>query len=257
MTQTLDASRAFAVLSASLRDELLLEFQKITRNYRERRWEATELDGGRFSEVAYTILEGYLNGGNFPAKPSKPQRFDQACKQLDQADKNKYPKSARVTMPRVLVALYDIRNNRGVSHVGGEVSANHMDSAYVLHSTQWVMAEFVRMFHDTDLATATSIVDALVDRTIPLMWEVDGVTRILNPKISLSDGTLLLLHSSLNKLTDRILARSLEQDRLANYKRVLRKLHKERLLEYSEITGLVTLSPTGVSRVEEQVLSAR
>ncbi|MFK3981345.1 hypothetical protein ACI2K4_13325 [Micromonospora sp. NPDC050397] len=251
---TLDATTALAHLPPGLRSELVEEFRKITRNYRERRWEATELDGGRFSEVAYTILHGYLNGGNYAQVASKPAKFDQACRQLESASGAQYPKSARVSIPRVLVALYDIRNNRGVSHVGAEVSANHMDSEYVLHASQWVMAEFVRIFHGTDLQTATSVVDALVERTVPLIWEVGDVKRVLDPAMKLADATLLLLHSSTSPLTDTTLAKYLEQDRLPNYKRVLRRLHVDRLVDYNETAGIVTLSPLGTKGVEERIL---
>src|SRR5262249_4437967 len=155
------------------------------------RWEAAELDGGRFSEVAYTILAGYLDGGSYSATASKPSNFEASCTRL--ANKTPYSKSTRVTVPRVLVALYDIRNNRGVGHVGGDVSANHMDAEFVLHAAQWVMAEFVRIFHGTDLKTATSIVDALVERTVPLIWDVGDVKRVLDPSLNLADATLLLL----------------------------------------------------------------
>ncbi|MCW6007780.1 hypothetical protein K1W54_25000 [Micromonospora sp. CPCC 205371] len=251
---TLDASTALAQLPATLRAELLTEFQKITTNYREQHWEATELDGGRFSEVAYTILNGYLGGGSYPPGASKPQNFEDSCRKLAQADKNTYSRSARLLIPRVLVALYDVRNNRGVGHVGGDVSANHMDAEYVLHSAQWVMAEFVRIFHGTDVETATAIVDALVERTVPLIWQVDEARRILDPGMSLEAGTLLLLHSSTTPLTDRALAKDLEQDRLGNYKRVLRRLHAARMVEYNEATGVVTLSPVGIRRVEETIL---
>lgn len=251
---SLDPTTALANLPATLRQDLLEEFQKITKNYRERRWEAAELDGGRFSEIAYTILEGHLNGGNFATRASKPQNFEQACRNLGNANKATYSKSARVTIPRVLVALYDIRNNRGVGHVGGDVSANHMDSEYVLHSVQWVMAEFVRMFHGTDLKTATAVVDALVERTIPVIWEIHGVRRILDTSMNLADKTLLLLHATAGEVTDRQLAKDLEQDRLSNYKRVLDKLHTTKLVEYNSATGVVTLSPVGARQVEERIL---
>jgi hypothetical protein len=56
-----------------LRTELLQEFGKITRNYRENRWEAAELNGGRFCEIVYTILDGYLDGHRYAAAASKPK----------------------------------------------------------------------------------------------------------------------------------------------------------------------------------------
>lgn len=252
---TLDPSTALGHLPKTLRDELVEEFGKITRNYRERRWEAAELDGGRFCEIVFTILAGHLDGDAYPAKASKPSRFRDACDALGQKPRS-YSDSARLIIPRTLVGLYDVRNRRGVGHVGGEVNANHMDATFVLHTTQWVMAELVRMFHSTDIKAATTVVDALVDRTVPLLWEVGGVTRILDPAMSLADGTLLLLHASPQGLTDTSLAESLEQERLSNYKRVLTRLHQSRQIEYNRKSGLAVISPLGVQEVEERILTS-
>ena len=100
-----------------------------------------------------------------------------------------------MTIPRVLVGLYDVRNRRGVGHVGGDVNANHMDATFLLHSCQWVMAELVRMFHDTDVGTATAIADALVDRTLPIIWQVGEVRRLLDTALSDRDSVLMLLYN--------------------------------------------------------------
>jgi hypothetical protein len=148
-----------------LRTELLAEFAKITRNYRETRWEAQNLDGGRLCEIAYTILDGYTSGGNYPTGASKPPSFEAACKALE--NRSIYPDSARITIPRVLFALYEIRNRRGVGHVGGDVNANHMDAEFVLAAAKWVVAELVRLFHTVDVRTATDVVDALVEKPFP------------------------------------------------------------------------------------------
>mgnify|MGYP006215932427 CR=1 FL=1 len=104
--------------------------------------------------------------------------------------------------------------------------------------------------------TATRVVDALVERTVPLIWEIGEVKRVLNPKMTISDAALVLLHSSTSPLTDKALAKHLEQDRLSNFKRVLRRLHIARLLEYDEKAGEVTLSPLGTKAVEERILSS-
>jgi len=52
-----------------------------------------------------------------------------------------------VLIPRLLPVLYEIRNNRGVGHVGGDVDPNHMDAEAVQAMASWVMAELVRIFH--------------------------------------------------------------------------------------------------------------
>ncbi|GAB2679421.1 hypothetical protein [Kribbella swartbergensis] len=251
---TLDPKQALGHLPQGLRDELLTEYAKITRNYRRRHWEAAELDGGRFCEVAYSILAGHLDGNNYPASASKPRDLKSACEALAQLPKTAGADSARVTIPRILIGLYQVRNNRGVGHVGGEVDANHMDATYVLHAAQWVMAELVRLFHDTDIRTATAVVDVLVDRTLPIIWQVGDARRILDPTLNLTDSTLLLLYGEAEGATDRRLVSDLEQPRLDNYRRVLRRLHEQRLIEYSAATGIAVISPTGEKYVEERIL---
>jgi hypothetical protein len=250
---TLDPRRALGDLPEGLRDELLLEFDKITRNFREARWEAAELNGGRFCEIVYSILKGRIDGG-FPTTASKPARFADACKALEQTPKDSELQSVRVGIPRVLVALYEVRNNRGVGHVGGEVDSNHMDATFVLHSVQWVMAELVRIFHDTDTVTAAAIVNSLVDRTVPLLWQVGDVTRILDPSLPLRDQTLLLAYAAVDGVHESQLASNLEQPRLDNYRRVLSKLHGERLVEYNRSSKIIHISPKGQKDVEERLL---
>jgi hypothetical protein len=251
---TLDASTALGQLPAGLRSELLVEFDDISRNYRESRWGPAELKGGHLCEVVYTILEGYLSGGNYPATASKPSQFDKACEALGKTPKAAGPDSARLTIPRVLVGLYDVRNRRGVGHVGGDVSPNHMDAELVLATAKWIVAELIRMFHNTDVKTATAVVDALVDRTLPVIWEVDGLKRLLDTSLSLADQTLLLLYSESSPISDKDLAKYLEQDKLGNYRRVLAPLHTKRHVEWNKATGMVTLGPPGRTHVEEKLL---
>jgi hypothetical protein len=184
----IDRSKALASLPQGLRDELFDEFDSIVRNYRENRWKASELDGGRFSEVAYSVVVG-ITTGTYPPNAKKPSYFKDKCDAFA-TDNKKYPPansphSARVLIPRILVALYDVRNNRNVGHIGGDVDSNHMDAEFVLHSAQWVMAEFVRIFHGLSTDEATATVDALVERTTPLIWEVNGKKRILNTDLPL------------------------------------------------------------------------
>src|SRR5690348_5088511 len=112
-------------LPSGLREELLGEFAKIVGNYAEGRWEPTELDGGRFAEAAYSVCEG-LASGSMPLHAHKPKDMVGACRALEKA-KNA-PRSVRILIPRMLMALYEVRNNRGVGHVGGDVDSNHMDA---------------------------------------------------------------------------------------------------------------------------------
>ena len=143
-----------------------------------------------------------------------------------------------------------------VGHVGGDVDSNHMDAEYVLHSAQWVMAEFVRIFHGLSIAEATATVDALVERTVPTIWEVGGKKRVLNTGLSMAEKTLLLLYSSTGSVHDVLLGDwlELEKQKLSNYKaRVLKSLHSTRMIEYAK-DGSVTISPLGIAEAEKRLL---
>jgi hypothetical protein len=253
MAPQLLPANALGMLPASLRAELLSTLQTIVNNYRERRWEPAELNGGKLCEVVYTILRGHVDG-TFPASASKPPNMFEACKALEHSPG--FPKSVRVQLPRMLVALYDIRNNRGVGHVGGEVDPNFMDATAVLGMAKWVVAELVRIFHKLDPDQAQAIVEALTVREVPLVWEVDGRRRVLDPSLTVKARTLLLLYGSNGAVQETDLRAWVEHPNAAAYRRdVLRRAHKAKLVEYDQQAGTIVLSPLGVRHVEDRLLT--
>jgi hypothetical protein len=242
----------FAALPTTLRDELLGAFNEIVKNFRERRWEPSELNGGKLCEVVYSILKGHT-AGKYPARASKPPSMLHACAKLEH--QTHVPRSIRIQIPRMLVALYEIRNNRNVGHVGGDVDPNHMDAMCVLQMSKWVMAELVRVLHNVDTETATQIVDGLVERETPLIWEVNGKRRILNTGLTMSQKTLLLLHGDGGQVREADLVAWVEHSNPSVYRRdVLRTMHKLRLIEYDKQSRTAQISPKGIALVEEKLL---
>jgi hypothetical protein len=177
-----------------------------------------------------------------------------ACKALESADAAKFPRSVRIQIPRLIAALYEIRNNRGVGHVGGDVDPNHMDAVVVVEMAKWILAELVRIFHGTDTKTAQQVVDSLVERTLPIVWEINGCRRVLDPNLSARDQTLILLYQSATALRDTDLQRWIEHSNLSVYRsNVLVRAHKARLINYDRTSGMVHLSPTGTDYVERNL----
>src|SRR5882672_3131579 len=78
----IDSSKVLAGLPAGLRDPLLASYREIGSNYVERRWEPSELNGGKFCEAVYSIVNGRLSG-TFPNAPSKPRNMVDACRALE------------------------------------------------------------------------------------------------------------------------------------------------------------------------------
>jgi hypothetical protein len=128
---------AFSVLPTTLRDDLLSAFNEIVKNYREHRWEPSELNGGKLCEAVYTVCQGWLEGGKYPARVRKPNRFSQTCWEMEiKYQQVPDSRSARILIPRMMLGLYDIRNNRGVGHAGADVDPNHMDATAVLYTAK-------------------------------------------------------------------------------------------------------------------------
>jgi len=249
----LSSAAILANVPDGLRDPLLQAFNSIVKNFRERRWEPAELNGGKLCEIVYTILRGHIDG-TFPASPTKPSNMLDSCRDLEKADASKFSRSIRVHLPRTIIVLYEIRNNRGVGHVGGDVDSNHMDSTYVLSTSKWVMAELIRIFHNVDTTTATETVDALIDRSLPLVWETGDKRRVLKPELDLRDKALALLFACPHPVLEADLVRWVEPNSPKNFRRdFLEKAHKEKLIEFDKSTSLIHLSPLGAKYVEENV----
>lgn len=248
-------SKVLGHLPVGLRGELMLAFNDIVKNFRNGKWGPTELDGGKLCEVVYSILKGYTDG-SYPAKASKPRDMVTACRQLEQTAST-FPRSVRIQIPRVIVALYEVRNNRGVGHVGGEVDPNHMDAVMVLYNARWIMAELIRIFHDVDIPTATEVVEALTEREVPLIWSVNGQKRILSGNLKTKEKVLLLLYSETSSsVSEADLVAWTEHSNAAVFRRdILVKGHKARLWEYDKKSKTVSLSPLGASEVETKLLN--
>ncbi|MDO8374874.1 MAG: hypothetical protein Q7T39_23330 [Polaromonas sp.] len=248
----MDPKTILAGLPDGLRKDLLGSFDLIVRNYREHRWEPSELNGGKLCEAVYSILNGHVTG-KMPAKSKKPQNFVMACNALEQFPST-FPRSVRVQLPRLLLGLWEIRNNRGVGHTGGDVDPNSMDARLVLESSKWIMAELVRIFNDIPIAEATEAVERLTERTLPMVWEIGDTKRVLDPSLSMRDQTLLLLYSVNGAVDESKLFAWVEHSSSSAYRRdVLKKLHTTRLAEYNQVTKKVSLTPLGINYVEENL----
>ena len=251
----MDPAACLSGVNATLRAELLAAYGEIVRNYREHRWEPSELNGGKLCEVVYSILRGYVDG-KMPSKATKPRNMFASCVALENGDATVFPRSVRIQIPRLLIGLYEIRNSRGVGNVGGDVDPNNMDARVVLESSKWIMAELVRVFHSISAVEASEVVDSLTERTVPMVWETGASKkRVLQPGLSTKDQTLVLLYSTSGPVPEKTLFEWVEHSNPSTYRRdILRKAHKERLLEYDQALAVVELSPNGIAYVEGHLL---
>lgn len=248
----LESSNALAGVPPTLRTPLVEEFNKLVRHYREGRWEPAELNGGKLCEIVYSILRGHVDN-KFPPRPSKPKNMVDACRAFE--NETSFPRSVRFQIPKMLISLYEVRNNRNVGHVGADVDPNHMDASVVLSMTQWIMAELVRIFHSISTEEATEVVNGLIERTIPLLWKIGDKVRILDPSMSAKDKSLALLYGSIGPQDVRFIVESIEYSNITQFKaKVLTPIHKSKLVEYDKKSETVAISPLGTAYVEQNIL---
>ena len=110
------------------------------------------------------------------------------------ADASKVHESIRVHIPKALATIYNVRNRRDVGHIAADVDANSMDAEYVVTTCNWVLAEFVRLFHQCSPEEAQAYVEAIVKRQAPLVQVFGNEPFVLARDLSNRQEILLLLY---------------------------------------------------------------
>jgi hypothetical protein len=244
-------SGALSAIPPGLRDPLVAEYRTIVQKFLEQEWRPTELTAALFSEIVYSILDGHAKG-SYASRPFKPADMVGASRTLE---KNTHvPRSFQILIPRMLPPLYEVRNNRSVGHVGGDVDPNHMDSVVVLSICNWIMGELVRVYHGLTTSEAQAVVDALAEVRMPVIWSNGAVKRVLNTTIKLPDQILLLAACTVPSATADQLKRWTECGNAQHFARTLMGLHKKRLVEFDkENGGTVQVLPPGTTKIQELI----
>ncbi len=217
--------------------------------YRAGDWEKVGTKAGKFCEIAYTICEGHATG-TFAASPSKPKSMFHDCQKLEQHNKTR-GRPLCIQIPRVLIGLYELRNNRAIGHVSGEIDPNHMDAEFYLRGMKWIVAEFVRFFSKLPVAESRAVVEAVTARTHQIIWQSGEIRRILDPRRSAEDKVLILLYAE-NKavLVSNLLRWSEYKNGSRLRKNVLRTLHDKAMIHFDQKHDTAQILPPGQRKVE-------
>jgi hypothetical protein len=100
----------------------------------------------------------------------------------------------RFHIPRSIRLVYDIRNKRDAAHLADGIDPNIQDATLVISVLDWILAEFVRLYHGVSAQQAQLIVDGLVQRKVPAIQNFGNFRKVLKPKLRASDFVLLLLY---------------------------------------------------------------
>lgn len=242
-------------IEPALVDKLLEHYSKIKKNYRVNVHESAELNGSKFSEVVFRILENKKNpSGKFTPLDKEIKGFGDRCKEFEQLPRAEFPDDTiRIHIPRLITTLVDIRNKRAVGHISGIHSPNLMDSTLVVHCADWILAELIRLYHGCTTDEAQRIVEKIIEIDIPLIANLGDVQRVLDPKIKYPDQVLLfLMRSYPKKITDQNLYEWTEHSNQTLFRRdVLKRLHQTRKIEYKN--GECLILPPGYKYIQDKI----
>jgi hypothetical protein len=105
-----------------------------------------------------------------------------------------YSDSIRLHIPRAIRVVYDIRNKRDAAHLADDIDPNLQDATLVISNLDWILAEFIRLYHNVSADEAQKIIEGLVARKVPVIGDFDGFLKVLNPKLPVSGYVLVLLY---------------------------------------------------------------
>ena len=144
-------------LPAKLVDELLAAYEDAKQNFFVGGLRLSAVEGGRFCEAAFRILEHITTGKT--TQLNKQLETEKLILTLSNLPSAAHSDSVRVHIPRALRVVYDIRNKRDAAHLADGIDPNLQDATLVVSVLDWITAEFVRIYHGVSADQAQGIIE--------------------------------------------------------------------------------------------------
>lgn len=228
---------------------LIDHYQELKQKFFLGQYESSELNCAKFAEVVMRILE-YITQRNYTPF-EKDVSLNDLAKKLEQLPKTQFPESIRIHIPRILRATYDIRSKRGVAHLGN-INPNLMDATFVVSACDWIMAEFIRLYHTNDSNEAQKIIDSIVERRVPIIEEFGDDLKVLDPNLRVADKILLILYKKYpNLVSTSDLKKWLKPNSSSYITTILLQLDHNRKIHRKK--GGNTITKRGIKYVEKNL----
>jgi hypothetical protein len=240
-------------LPKELVGKLFFHYSEIKNHFRLGRHENNELNGSKYCEIVFRILEHIIHGHYTPLGKQIKQFTDQ-CRKFEFVPSTSLDDTIRIHIPRTLILIVDIRNKRGVGHVSGIHNPNLLDATLVTKCCDWVMAEILRIFAGLDTNDAQQAIESIIKLELPVVEKIGETRRVLDTDLPYADQVLVLLYNEYPKqVNDEKLFEWTEYSNLSKFRNnLLQGLHSRRFIEYN--ANYAKLLTPGIKDVEERIL---
>jgi hypothetical protein len=231
--------------------DLQVYYRTLKTGYIKGDWEKASLNAGKFIETIVRMLQHLTSqDGSFD---SGDIRVDRELRKIMNLPKGVVDDSLRLRIPRVALAVYDVRNNRNVAHSDREISPNRIDSYFVVSACDWILAELTRLFLTDNLGELRDAIAQIIERKVPIAEKIDGDIVILKPDLTYKDKMLVTLYTEHPQRLTNGQLRDWTKPRHDSYvTQYLRRLEEEGLVHRNQQGSRLTSS--GLRYVEEQIV---
>lgn len=240
-------------IDPTLARQLVDETVAIEEAFGLKRWKYTELDGGRFAEVASRIVYS-VDSGNL----SLTKSVDDCLRYVDNEQvSHSYPeRQGAIHLAKVIRSIYKLRSQRGAVHVSATYTANEIDSRLILESVRWLLSEVLRTFVTTEPDKVADTIRSLARFPQPLVRLYGERALLQSTSFTTDEEVLAHLLFSDTGLSMRELISVIPKDP-SGVRRAIAKLTSATSRQIALRDSLYLITDLGVARVEAKIAADR
>lgn len=161
-------------------------FQEMVKYHNSCQPELVLSKGGRFVEHVLRAIEYIVTG----QVVKEIKSVDRTINRLE--SETNLPEALRLLVPRALYGMiYNLRSKRNAVHVK-EIDPTQIDAALTVNAAGWVLAEFIRLYHNSCESVVARIMVELSHPSMPLL-EFRNDEVFVNQDIGAKLEVLLLI----------------------------------------------------------------
>jgi len=215
-------------IDRKIAEKLIEEYNEVKGGFIHQNWEKTVIHAGKFCEIVMVVI--------------KHIKCDTSCDINDihfgklYSEITNMPKQSAddeiltLLIPRIARSIYTLRSKRSVAHIK-DVDPSYLDCTYLVAACDWILSEFLRLYHTSDPVKIIGLIEGLVEKKIPLLENFEDDLLVLDASLSAKQQILLILyHFYPNYVNEENLDLYIKDKSHNNILTSLRNTEKERLV---------------------------
>jgi hypothetical protein len=236
-------------VDAHLASQLIQEFIALEEAFLLRKWKYTQLDGGRFAEVAARIVYS-LDSQNLNLTKS----VDDCLRYIDNPNvAHTFPEAqSAIHLAKVIRAVYKLRSQRGAVHVSPTYTANEIDSRFVVESARWVFAELIRILVTSNREDVAEIVRKVARFPLPLIRTYSDVPLLQSVSFTTEEEVLAHLMNAERGLLIGELITSIPKS-ASGVRLAVKNLESAKFRQIVSRSSRYSITDLGIRRIELRI----